>query len=463
MIVTKYLLIYHLERDKNLLINTLSGAADVVDDQICYKLENKEIPKNEKIVQQLVNRYYIFKDEKEEQKYFRNNEKFLHYINEKQSRNLSFTICPTYGCNLRCTYCFQDHTMHSNYAIMTEKQVDKAFEVLEKSLMKKLKKERYTVTLFGGEPLQKDTENIVRYIIEKAIAKNHGIHIITNGIYIEKFLDVFNKYKNYMSFQITLDGTHEMHDKRRIGKKGEPTFKLITSNIDKLLRNGFNVVLRINVDFENGKSLIKLFDFFEEKEWVKYKGYSVQIAPVTSHGGNRPVCANASEYEISKIVFENLPDIKIMKEKYHAILTPDMFRIVGYMNKITNSEMSKISPSTPSLYYCEAAYLGKILVGPDGYMYTCSEAAGLKEYSVGKYYPNLELNEDMIEQWKNRTIFKIDKCSKCNIATLCGGGCSFAALKANGKVDSPFCGETRKVIDNYMKDNKKRILSFVNG
>ena len=90
--------------------------------------------------------------------------------------------------------------------------------------------------------------------------------------------------------------------------------------------------------------------------------------------------------------------------------------------------------------------------GPDGFIYPCAETIAQKDFAVASYYPKKEIFIDKIEQWKKRTIFNIDECKGCNVATLCGGGCPYAALKFKGSARKGFCGNTKLTIQKYVSN-----------
>lgn len=119
-----------------MLINTVSSAFDIVDSKT-YKninlIKNGELIQDEELIKTLKERGYIFKDKNNEieliEKYARIHQKLI-------EKNLvySFTICPTMGCNLRCTYCFEGNNNLSSKTIMTDGQLKSIFRFIDKCL-----------------------------------------------------------------------------------------------------------------------------------------------------------------------------------------------------------------------------------------------------------------------------------------------------------------------------------------
>ncbi len=77
-------------------------------------------------------------------------------------------------------------------------------------------------------------------------------------------IECFSKY-NINTFQITLDGSEERHNKIR-REKGNKSFEIITNNINKIITRNVNstVILRINYD---KKTLLDIEDIV-----YKFKG-----------------------------------------------------------------------------------------------------------------------------------------------------------------------------------------------
>lgn len=452
MIITKYKLIYKLKENENLLINTLSGAVDIVDDVTRKAIENNEILDDKETVDKLIKRKYILKDEKEEEELFNSFKKYQNFIEcgVEGVRRSGFVICPTYNCNLRCTYCFQSHKMHRLDDVMTEEQVDKAFKMMENQILPYMNAEDFVIQLFGGEPLLLKTKNIVKYIFDKSKKNNTKITITTNGTNIEEFMDIFTDNKDRVSFQITLDSIKEIHDKRRIQANGQGTFDCIVKNIQLLLDNDFEVRVRANTSVDTVQYIPKLVQLFEEYDWCSKEKFKCILAPVSEHNA-MPTCSTTDEFEIFEEIYKLYPNIGSLKEKYKVNLGADMYRIVGHLNRILKPNIVP-KKSLPSIVYCESALLKMFFFGPDGYIYPCAETIGQKEFAIASFEPEEKIFKEKIEQWKNRTIYEMDDCKKCNVATFCGGGCPYASLKFNGNARKPFCGNTKLTIKKYVEN-----------
>lgn len=147
------------------------------------------------------------------------------------------TIRLTKACNLRCPHCYVDAGKQSENELTLE-------EI--KSIIDQLAKlKTFYIFYTGGEPfLRKDIIEILQYTNKKKI----GISMSTNGLLLtEKHLE---KIKNipFDLFQISLDGTKEIHDSIR-GKgtwdKAIEAIKLAKSTLKKNVGIG-TVIMKAN-------------------------------------------------------------------------------------------------------------------------------------------------------------------------------------------------------------------------
>lgn len=160
-------------------------------------------------------------------------------------------------CNLSCPYCYE-HPMRDagNFRQKTYS--------LEKMLAS-LKKEGSNFSLFGGEPLLTDIDDL-EIIFKWGYDQYKTNGIQTNGVLItDRHIEMFKKYNVYVG--VSLDGPDEMNDTRWAGsleKTREATRKSF-ENIRKCIENGIGVALIITIHKKNG--LPKYRERF--KAWIK--------------------------------------------------------------------------------------------------------------------------------------------------------------------------------------------------
>jgi uncharacterized protein len=83
-----------------------------------------------------------------------------------------------------------------------------------------------------------------------------------------------------MLFQITIDGNEAVHDLRRIRPDGSETFKEICDNVDKILKIGMHLHLRINIDSKNINNISELKKIFDKRVWSKSEFFTPYASPV---------------------------------------------------------------------------------------------------------------------------------------------------------------------------------------
>lgn len=143
------------------------------------------------------------------------------------SRTVTFQV--TDACNLACTYCYQGN---KGTRRMSEEIADKFVDMLLRGeemcgdYINPTISPFIIIEFIGGEPfLEIDLiEHIVQYFkrctieLQHPWATRHVFSICSNGVLyrdpkVQRFL---TKYKNKVSFSVTLDGTKELHDSCRV-------------------------------------------------------------------------------------------------------------------------------------------------------------------------------------------------------------------------------------------------------
>lgn len=437
---TKYFIRKKVDSQKALIINTLTGAADIIDNTEMNKIENDI----QAVDKRLISRGYIVESAEEEENF----SKLVNFYNQKQFNNniLNIMLCLTYSCNMRCVYCFQKHQLHESEGIMSRDQIDYIFENAD-IILKKFGKSEYIITLFGGEPIQAKTFSLAKYVLERAAERKIYVNIITNGLEIKGFVKEIERYKKNVHVQITLDGMEEIHNKQRPDSHGKATYSKIASGILACLNYGIKVVLRTNVSIYSSQFISQFISSNLINRCVKYSNFSMEIAPVINHFGN-----NLQNAYNESLILDNILKQEVSIEdlyKKNIYFTADMFRLTGYLRSILDQRFRNYKFS-PVVNYCEATRLAVCAIGADGNIYLCPETVGKEEVVAGKIDKSIVFNEEMLELLRNRNIKTIEKCRNCSIATLCGGGCPLAAQKKYGSVKYSCCGNAKEVVQDFL-------------
>lgn len=178
----------------------------------------------------------------------------------------SYTIFTTLDCNARCFYCYEMGRPRTPMSVETAKATA---EFIKSNCSEKKKAKIYW---FGGEPLC-NTEVID--IISNALAEagiEFSAQITSNGyLFDEETVKKASNDWKVKLVQITLDGTEEVYNRAKayVDSKGKNPFKIVTDNIETLLKYGVKVNVRVNIGEHNLDDLYNLVDFIAER----YKGY----------------------------------------------------------------------------------------------------------------------------------------------------------------------------------------------
>lgn len=152
-------------------------------------------------------------------------------------RNVTFQV--TNDCCCACSYCYQIDKHKEYMSLETGKKiVDLLFQMYIENNSEtpiNASTKGLIFDFIGGEPLMNISTivGICDYFVEKCLQNNHPwlqywrISMISNGTYyfnseVQSFLQ---KYKDFLSFSITIDGPQEIHDTCRKYPNGEGNFK----------------------------------------------------------------------------------------------------------------------------------------------------------------------------------------------------------------------------------------------
>ena len=446
MHLTRLASLHRLSSDASLLVNALSGAVDLVNNALRTKLlqislgQQPALPERDR--QALTERGYLFESEEAERAALQ--QVYRAYQQATASRPLQLVVCPTYGCNLACSYCFQAADMRARPEVMTERQVQDLFVALPHLLASRPSKSSQIV-LFGGEPLLPATELAVAAILARVEASGSKVQIVTNGFHLERFAALLKRHRAILQgVQITLDGPAAVHDTRRKRTNGQGSFERVVRAVGICLDLGLGVNLRVNLDAQNLGSLEELVQLLQEQGWIGRERFRCQLAPVTDHLGTSTYPFLMTEDELVEPVlglWRRRPDLR-------NALDFQLFRVLHHL--IAVMEPGQGARTFPRFHYCEAARGEMLAFGPDGLVYVCPESMGTARWAIGTYSPRYRLWSRRLRQWEARSVLDLPECRDCTLATFCGGGCAYAALRRFGSPGHGVCEGAAEVTRAYI-------------
>ena len=402
--------------DRWLLVNLLSGQADLLAASDGERLSKGELFNEAELAQ----KGYLVEPDEEQRRY---QAAYQAFLAGRATDEVQLFYVASYACNFGCSYCFQDE-----YAPTKGHDPDAVLDAFFSYVDDTFATRKKYVTLFGGEPLLETprSRRTVERMVEGTAARGLDLAVVTNGYTLAGFVPLLSKGR-IREVQVTLDGTREVHDRRRGLKGGGTTFDRVVAGVDACLEAGLPVNLRTVVDKENIADFAGLAHFAIDRGWAGHPKFKTQL------GRN---------YE--------LHHCQAGRDRIYTRLSlyEDLYRLVSRDPEILRFHKPAFSVSrflfdrgelpAPLFDACPACktewafdYTGRI--------YPCTANVGKAGEAVGTFYPERRLDDDLTEPWQERDVLAIDQCRTCNKQLACGGWCGAISKNETGSVCAPDC------------------------
>ena len=398
--------------DELILFNALEGLSSACRVDSKHRDEVRELLRpgnkvidaslsNENIVSLIRKGYLVEEDIDEKQK----REALYTDIIDGSASILRLIILPTEQCNYRCKYCYESF------------KKGKMPQDIQESVIKYVRKNigRYSglrVSWFGGEPLL--AMDVIEHIsinlmdICRKARRKYISDITTNGYLLS--LENFKKLLslNVIEYQITIDGTKEIHDTKKPLINGDGTFDVVTNNLRDIKQNiktsTFSIIIRSNVTDE---ALLSLDDFtaFFDNLLKGDKRFSFFLRPAGDWGGNN---------RLSEM-------LQMRIEENQIGYVYQNFVKKGYPFNVYTHE----SFYRPGGCMCYAAFVNTYVICSDGNIRKCTCELDDDKYSIGKLLANGSIDIDKLKsgKWTGNQMRYSPKCDNCAFSPLCFGAC----------------------------------------
>jgi len=416
-----------------LLVHSVTGAMDIVGTRLLTWFQSDQPISllDRSLVERLEQRGYLWNIlHGEETKYFSELSDGIHRKRINSTIN-SFWIIPTYRCNLRCFYCFQEHALHEGTGLgsrdMTPAEAIHLITALDQVGGPGPRvgegKGRY-LTLFGGEPLMESTRETVAAIVAEGRVRGYRIGAVTNGVSLAAF-------KNLLApdairwVQVTLDGLHVMNDRRRL-PMADGGFSKIAEGISLALQKGVQVSVRSNVDKSLTESVCELEAWAEAQGWTAHKNFSWYMTPIETH-------ANAGLNRVTIPVQDLIETVGRLGSG--QIKVPYRGKFLRLFDSMTKEGLGDHIETSSC-----GAHTRMYFFDPHGLIYACAEQVGNPNLAIGKVtLGEVAFDEKKASVWLTRHVGNMPICSQCSTAFFCGGGCANAAQIETGNFFGPRC------------------------
>lgn len=269
-------------------------------------------------------------------------------------------LLPTENCNFRCTYCYEDFEIG--------RMDDITVQAIKALINKRLPKlHSLTLSWFGGEPLiAKDiVKEITSYAQQAAAAMEVYFHsdMTTNAYTLNKI--TFNSLiaLGIRSYQISLDGDEDEHDKTRKLATNKGSFSKIWSNLLLMRSNkeNFHTLLRVHIHGDNLESVKKLLGKIHHNFGLDTR-FSIFLKPVGNWGGG------------------GVNEMNLLKSSSEVVT-----ELNGYLEQIGwNSPRKTVCNMDAPINACYAALPNSLVIRADGSLAKCTVAFNDPRNRVGK-------------------------------------------------------------------------------
>jgi uncharacterized protein len=345
-------------------------------------------------------------------------------------------VVPSFGCNLACTYCYQELFDPAGAGLMSPEAIDALFAYVDRYHLDHL--QRPYLTLFGGEPLRDSPahhDRIGRFLAG-ASARGMKVAAVTNGHDLEAFVAALAAGP-VKEVQVTLDGPRALHDARRPHKSGHGTFDRIVAGVDALVAAGVPVNLRVVADKQNLRHLPELASFAAARGWLDLPASRFK----TQVGRNYELFGCASRQDQGALFdrvelwarYVELCEAHPQLRRFHA----PRFHGLGHL-----AAAGELPP--PNFDACPATKT-EWAFSPDGGVYGCTATVGHPAHRLGSYFPSVERDDHAIARWSGRTTLSMPACHGCALAPVCGGGCGAVAWNRTGSAMETDCRPVREL------------------
>ncbi len=362
-------------------------------------------------------------------------EAYARFLDELERTPVQLVVVPSFGCNLRCRYCYQEPFDPAG-GLISPQAVASFFAWVDRFHREDPVKPY--LTLFGGEPLV-DTpahRDRVGRFLDGAGARGLQVAVVTNGYDVASFVPLLLRGP-VKEIQVTIDGPEGVHDARRPHRGGGGTFARAAAGVDALLAAGIPVNLRVVVDRENLESLPELAALVALRGWLDRPESLFR----TQVGRNYELfgCSAAQRREHLFDRLELWARYVELCEAHPVLRRFHLPRFHGIRHLVEAGEF----PS-PNFDACPATKK-EWAFAPDGGLYGCTATVGNPSYRLGSFHPAVERDEAGIARWRERSTLTISRCQGCALGPVCGGGCGALATESQGDLMAPDCRPVREL------------------
>jgi len=334
----------------------------------------------------------------------------------------------TYACNMNCSYCSFRERMEADGRPLNM-NLDTALSTVDffvEEIRGRTRHARIDFGLTGETFLRHKVHNRLKQEIRER-TNSIGLRSVgvgpntTNGSLSE---DIGFEIAMGPPQDISCDGPKEIHDAVRPYVDGRGTYEDLEPLIRKVLERHPDIGATAVVT-SRCTDVTRIFLHLHETLGFR----SIYIKPVNLKPDD-PDGLNAATVEQFRQGYTDFVEFVIAQDnptklRYLASLSDEDF-FMRYFYRVANR--------TRNTYRCGAGKSGAY-VDTDGNLYPCAHFIGKTGYEIGNIRDGYD--EARRQVFRDLTVEAREPCRSCWAKYVCGGGCYYQAVLANGRLDVP--------------------------
>lgn len=338
-------------------------------------------------------------------------------------RTLTLSLAPTYACNYRCPYCYEQGVT-SVPGIMDDRVIDGILDFVEARYSEHAF-ENLSVQWYGGDPslaldvVEDLSEDMLAFCGEHAIA--YSAMILTNCNLIDEPAVQMLAHCKVSSALLTIDGFEETHNKRRVAADGSNSFEKVIAAARLFKAYGIQVNAVMNVDKVN---------------WPEY--HDLRDALGTDPGIELS-CSRLSDcgHFYGTRDFKK-PEFDLFAPEEFARLEHDEFAQSAY----SAAGLKELLSAPPR--FCSGQCDDYYIIDCIGDVYKCDGYVGDKAHVKFSIFDAPAPDQ---LQLLSHDPFADEQCSACTLLPICLGNCDWER-----RTDQMQCHPLKTTLPDYLRD-----------
>ncbi|MCD2175997.1 radical SAM protein [Rhizobium sp. C4] len=290
------------------------------------------------------------------------------------NRLLDLTLLPIEQCNFRCTYCYETFTdgkMKPELVESIRTLIDRRAPDLD----------YLRLGWFGGEPLLAhdiviDLSSHARDLAERYADLEFVSGMSTNGYLLDAAMMEKLLQAGVGSFQVSIDGFGEHHDRTRVSRAGGGTFERIWANMLELRASDLDFAINLRVHYSRD-NIDHVFEFTDQLK-AEFGGdprFRIFFKTIEQLGG-------ANDKSLNVYGWKEAAEVKAQL----------MERLEGRMDDVL--------PAT-ACYVCYAGKPNAFVIRRDGRIVKCTVGLDEPENLVGRmgHDGTMSLTAETLKPW----------------------------------------------------------------